>query len=1254
MVHLTKTVACALALIAGGAFAATWTGSEDGFWTNRNNWAEKTVPGSYLDASGAKAGSVGDTVVFPAALDGEKVTEINLDGLVSIGTVLVSGGAALPTYVFGDASGEQVLAIEQSGAFSVVDADATVPTLRCRLGICASRELGNTPALGNYSAVTNNSSATLHLGQFGFWSSFPTVTGTLYFDLCGTGDVQFDGSFVGSANTISLYLVNGRTIVATDLDPERKHIAKVRAGQSAIGTSVQPVSGTRYIEITEGAVLPISAAGSTRSLDIVYNTEFCGKGLLLMSCGQFTVESPLTLMHGNLTFSCKIDVAENAYNAKNIKGGLSDMWLNGRPEYPYSFRNVFVTGENMTTGMVTAIGNNSVAGRSSTWPSVQVDRIGKAGESGRLGTGSAIRLGNGTRLVYTGAGEETDRTVILTNGTDTAVGVLEHNGSGVFEWSGVVSQQWQEVTLALGGTSAAGAVFSGVLAENPMHDYVNPVLNLEKRDAGTWTLTAANTYVGSTTVKAGTLAIGPSGSIANSSGVILAGGELVFENAPTARTETLANVTLSAPATVRLGKNRSLTLAEMPTRSNAETLDVRTSDYDSILKVDGATAGLAPGWLTVNGEAAAFDADGVLNQAGLTRWSKGEDGDWSETDAWSDGVPIVEKIAYVGADSVSIDVTGATAGRLFLNGAETRLEIPSGSSYVAEHATAVPVDVPDADAIKKDTFVVADGAMLSVAGGTLSLTNATGLATVRSDDVAVTSRIEVTDGGTLFYAPTAGRGRMTIGVGGELTATDATVTSLAQSGMDVGLQANGGRMTFDGNSTFGISNPSKVSIRAFGSGETRFAGTSTFDFANGAAFIAAEKAGETAILSFTGSSGLKNKTRLFVGGTAGSLAKLVLDTDQGLMLDYFQAVGTFYGAGEMDILRGDHQIDNVGLSVGGCTSKTVTGSTGTALTGAAATGTVYQAGGTLTIFGYGALSGYGWDDGQPIGLILGAGTATKNTTHGNVFSGRYEISDGTLELRVGHGLIGAGYATGAFVQTGGTVKFNAVSYKLSHDTDGDGVADYTISTTNLATVVGLAGGEGSLIISNGSFRAASMVYVGGASTNIFMHMPIYSSGKWSTASKRFTNYPFDRRGATGVLTVAGGTVTFGQSLVLGADGTGTFEVVGTNGTVSIADSLILSNSTQSVVRFVAGEKSVTPVKVGGKLVVQPGARLEVDASALTKSSLRLFKFGEMEGAFDPADITVVGQKIPGDCELQTRGDELWMKLPGKGMMLILR
>ena len=159
------------------ASASTWTGAEDGFWTNANNWAEGTVPGCYRDSSGSQVGTTGGTATFTGtALAGNGVVEINLDGLISIANVTLSGGAALPVYVFGDSSGTQVLALEHLGVFTAADeAAAPAPVLRCRLGICA---VGASSASSVYSTVLNNSSDTFHVGEFGVWSTFssPTLT----------------------------------------------------------------------------------------------------------------------------------------------------------------------------------------------------------------------------------------------------------------------------------------------------------------------------------------------------------------------------------------------------------------------------------------------------------------------------------------------------------------------------------------------------------------------------------------------------------------------------------------------------------------------------------------------------------------------------------------------------------------------------------------------------------------------------------------------------------------------------------------------------------------------------------------------------------------------------------------------------------------------------------------------------------------------------------------------------------------------
>ena len=529
-------------------------------------------------------------------------------------------------------------------------------------------------------------------------------------------------------------------------------------------------------------------------------------------------------MHGDLTYSCRITAEEHDSTGTGYTGKLSDMWVNGRQNYAYSFRNVFIKGENATTGTVTAVGHCDSTGK--TFPSLVVDSIGKAGQSGRLGSGPAVRLGNGTRLVYTGGGEETDRTLYLKNGGASGTGVIEHDGTGLFEWSGVVSQECETATLALAGASSAGAVFSGVIGEFPKGSFANPVLNLEKRESCTWTLTASNTYSGSTDVKAGTLAIGPDGSIARTSGVTLSGGSLVYLPSETPATERIASLELSASSTITLGRNRSLEMAAMPTRTGSETLDIAAADLDSKFVVAGATPGAAPEWLTINGVAAAFDSNGVLCRTGLTRW-QGADGSWSAAENWSAGVPSADKAAYVGGGDVAIDAPGATASNLFVSGSSSHITIQQGASFEMTHATAVPSEVADADARGFETFVVRDGARITVSGGALAFTNATGLASVKSDFASATSCIDVINGGVLSYSPSGDRGRMTIGAGGELAVTDSAVTNLV--GTYGGIIADGGRIVFGGTSALAVgSAASESTIWAFGTGETRFEDSSKF------------------------------------------------------------------------------------------------------------------------------------------------------------------------------------------------------------------------------------------------------------------------------------------------------------------------------------------------------------------------------------------------------------------------------------------
>ena len=420
----------------------------------------------------------------------------------------------------------------------------------------------------------------------------------------------------------------------------------------------------------------------------------------------------------------------------------------------------------------------------------------------------------------------------------------------------------------------------------------------------------------------------------------------------------------------------------------------------------------------------------------------------------------------------------------------------------------------------------------------------------------------------------------------------------------------------------------------------------------------AGSAGETAWLTFAGSSCLADSGMRFqVGGRQGANAVFTLDSDYGeaFNLGYVLPIGYNQGCGEMNLLSGNIEVSNMGVVIASCFGKYGGSRYWYNRTDCAPTGVVRQAGGDFLIRAYGSQTGYGWDDGQPLGLVVGGGISTKTTDKGRVFCGRYELSGGILRAYAGHFLVGAGYSTGEFVQTGGTAAFNDYEYISNHDTDGDGVADTTITPHDIPGAIGLAGGYGRVVVSNGSFYTCADLYVGGANTNIFMQMPIYANGKWSNPTKRFVNYPFDKHDAEGVFSVAGGQVRFARNLVLGADGTGTLEVVGSSAaSISVTGSLVLSNSVRSVVRFVLGETSVTPIRVGGTLAISDGAELVVDAGTFTRSKAKLFDCADVAGAFAPGDVSVVGLDNVAGCTVSVEAGGIWFRMPPKGTVLIVK
>jgi len=121
--------------------------------------------------------------------------------------------------------------------------------------------------------------------------------------------------------------------------------------------------------------------------------------------------------------------------------------------------------------------------------------------------------GNGGGLVYIGS---TNQTLSKTLQCDSSIGIRLESDSvgGSLTFNGSLSQTNR--SLFLGGTGTGNNTFATAFTGSGV---------LTKRDAGTWILSAANTYSGATTISGGTLLV--NGSLGNTSGVSVASGAVL-------------------------------------------------------------------------------------------------------------------------------------------------------------------------------------------------------------------------------------------------------------------------------------------------------------------------------------------------------------------------------------------------------------------------------------------------------------------------------------------------------------------------------------------------------------------------------------------------------------------------------------------------------------------------------------------------------------------------------------------------------
>jgi autotransporter-associated beta strand protein len=232
-------------------------------------------------------------------------------------------------------------------------------------------------------------------------------------------------------------------------------------------------------------------------------------------------------------------------------------------------------------GTVVLTGANTFSGPAGIDCKVSVSSIGNVGVAGPLGTGATlgtnptpINLSNTTNagtLIYTGAGEVTNRALSL--GGTTATSTIDFQGAGTLEFSAtgnMVSNGAGAKTLALQSTGTGiGQIDQTIVnATNG-----GAAIGITKLGTGKWILPATNTYTGTTTVDAGILALTATasqtlggltfGSAAANTGTAtldLTGATVIFGGALVDQHNNAAGDTITISAAKTLTVNGSMTV----------------------------------------------------------------------------------------------------------------------------------------------------------------------------------------------------------------------------------------------------------------------------------------------------------------------------------------------------------------------------------------------------------------------------------------------------------------------------------------------------------------------------------------------------------------------------------------------------------------------------------------------------------------------------------------------------------------------
>ena len=745
---------------------------------------------------------------------------------------------------------------------------------------------------------------------------------------------------------------------------------------------------------------------------------------------------------------------------------------------------------------------------------------------------------------------------------------------------------------------------------------VQNMVSLVWDPVGDFTFTVTNrssTTTGSISVKRGTFRLTGDAAFPNVRDVDVAAGARFS-------IESSSATPLSRNAFLRLGQGAKLVLASSVSATVGMICVNGTFIADGTYSGTGANA---VGWIEGDGEI-------TVSSTGICAWNSAVSGSWSDSANWVGGrVPDgTENGVYIYNDSaedftVSIasplsafptnfHIRNLGGGRTTLScaanvtttrasidvGRGARVKVEEGATFF--HSTIEPTAYSALSGVTKydPACVVSIGAGGEwLTSGTTVFTNFYGAFVVKGEP-GDAGRFDMR-GGTFLFSDLGSSWPIRICRDGVVDLRDGDFR-LPHHGYnhETDVKLLGGLLClsntlFSTEGKFVTSNGGSI---IFGTGDTVFDGTTQFRLGAGNRYLKPDAVGQTARLTMMGESNFltaNDYVPWIIGGVPGGRA--VFDYEAGDSVNTRQFfVGDVAGEGELNVKAGLLRVHSKGIHVAGNSGNQTPSETNvTARVAVDADAAMFVRGSIDS--GWGAQATLS-------GIVVGSGNVP---ALGHPLDGRMDVS-GAVTNDIGPTVIGWGAGRGEYVQHGGN------TYLMQNASHG----------LRPITAVGLGGGVGNLIVSNGVFAVQhGQMFIGGCSTNdvTCFHNSTHLQIPWKPSG-----VPVNNHDAEGTVTVVNGTFSVADDMVVGADGFGTIEMVGNAGTFT-AGSLVLSNATSSVVRFVAGAGGFSPIGVTGTLAVTDGTRIEVDLSGYTGNAnvFRLFNFTSFDGDLDNVSLVLL-------------------------------